>query len=114
MLFNVFANKVKDAALEQVAKWLANRYHLKRLGRIRDLKVNSAAEEVFVVFDLHGEHTPIELTAHYRIISSSILEIVDVKASREWIAELINHVIPPEQKRVEVSPAITRALSKLE
>ncbi len=113
MLFNALANKVKDVALQQVAKWLANRYHLKQLGRIIDLKVDSVSEEVFVVLDLHGERSPIELTMHYRVISPTLLEIAEVKASRQWIAEFINHMIPAEQKCVEVSPMVTRALSKI-
>ena len=113
MKFNKFANKVKDAALEQLAKWFANRYHLKRLGRITDLKVDSVAEEIWMALDLFGESAPIELTMHYRVVTPTLLEISEVKASRQWIAEFINHVIPPEQKCVKVPPLVTRAMSKL-
>ncbi len=113
MLFNTFANKVKDAALQQLAKWFANRYHLKRLGSITDLRFDSASQEVFVVLALHGEQTPIELTVHYRVISPTLLEITDVTASRPWITELVNHVIPEEQKRLAITPAVAKILSKL-
>jgi hypothetical protein len=113
MLFNAFANKVKDAALQQVAKWFANRYHLKKLGHITDLRVNSMAGELFVAVDLLGEQAPVELTVRYRVISPTLLEIEDVQASRPWITELINHVVPAEQKRLEVPPVVTRALSML-
>lgn len=113
MSFNAFANKVKDAALEQVAKWFANRYQLKELGRISDLKVDSVAEEIFMVLELHGEVEPIKLTLLYRVVSPTLLEIVHVKSSRAWIGELINNVVPVEQKRVEVAPMITKALTRL-
>lgn len=113
MLFNVFANKVKDGALQHLAKWFGNHSHLKHLGRITGLRIDSIAEEIQMELDLHGEQTPIELTVHYRIISPTLLKIADVKSSRQWIAALINDVIPEEQKCLEVPPAVTRALSKL-
>jgi hypothetical protein len=113
MVFNAFANRMKDAALQGLAKWFANRYHLKRFGRIADLKLDSVAEEIFVILDLHGEVSPIELTVRYRVVSPTLLEIGDVKASRQWIEELINQVMTPEQKSVTVSSAVTRALSKV-
>ncbi|MDI1312852.1 hypothetical protein [Prosthecobacter sp.] len=113
MLFNVFANKVKDAALQQLAKWFANRYHLKPLGRITNLRLDSMAQEISVSLDLHGEEASVELTMRYRVISSTMLEISEVKSSRQWIAELINHVIPAEQKCLEVPHAVTQALSKV-
>lgn len=113
MLFNTFANKVKDAALQQLAKWFANRYHLKRLGSITELRFDSAAQEIFVVLALHGEQAPIELTVHYRVLSPTLLEITDVSASRPWITEFVNHVIPEEQKRLAITPAVAKILSKI-
>lgn len=113
MLFNTFANKVKDAAVEQLARWFANRYRLQRLGSITDLRFDSAAQEIFVVLALHGEESPIELTVHYRVLTSTVLEITDVSASRPWITELVNHVIPEEQKRLPISPTMAKVLSKL-
>ena len=111
--FNVLANKVKYAALQQLAKWFANHYHLKQMGRITELRFNSVAEEIFMVLDLHGEQTQIEQTVRYRVISPTLLEVAEVKSSRQWIAELINHMVPAEQKCFEVAPAVTRALTKL-
>lgn len=114
MDFKNFANHFKDAALQVVAKWAANRHQLNKLGRITNLRVNSDAQEVFLDVDLHGEETPVELTVHYRVLSPTLLEIVAVQASRQWMTALINDVIPAEQKRLTVPTAVTRALSKLD
>ncbi|WP_395746947.1 hypothetical protein [Prosthecobacter sp.] len=113
MILNAFANKLKDTALQQVARWFANHYHLKKLGRVTELKVDSVAEEIFMVLELHGETAPVELKVHYHVAGPTLLQIVKVKASREWMTELVNHVIPAEQKLLEVSPMVIRALSKL-
>ena len=102
---------VKDGALQQVAKWIANRYHLKRLGRITDLKLDSTAQRIFLALALHGEKDLIELTLHYRIVSSEMLEIGDVQASRPWMTEFINEMIPAEQKRLAVPSTVTRILA---
>jgi hypothetical protein len=107
------ANRVKDAALEQVAKWIANRYHLTKLGRITDLRFDSAAQQIFLVLDLLGEQEPIELMVHYQVLSPTEVEITDVHASREWMTALVNQVIPAEQKRLTVSPTVSKLLSKL-
>lgn len=114
MLLNVFANRVKDAALQYLAKWFANHYHLKHLGRITELKLNSPEQEIHMTLELHGEPLPMELTVHYHVLSPTLLEIAKVEASRQWIEALINEVIPMEQKRLEVPTAVTRALSKME
>ncbi len=111
MDFSSWASQVKDAALEQVAKWFANRYHLKRLGRITDLKLDSSAQEIFLILTLHGEKEPIELTLHYRVPSATLLEITKVQCSRSWITEFINEMVPAEQKRLTVSPTVTRILA---
>ncbi len=104
---------MKDAALQGLAKWFANHYGLKRFGRILELRLNSVAEEIFVVLELHGELTPIELTTQYRVVGPTQLEIGTVKASRQWIEEVINHVIPAEQKCLTVPTAVTKAVSKV-
>lgn len=111
MDFSSWASQFKDAALEHVAKWLANRYHLKRLGRITDLKLDSSAQKIFLVMDLHGEQEPIELTLHYRVHSPTVLEIAEVQCSRPWITEFVNGVVPAEQKRLTVSPTVARILA---
>lgn len=113
MNFNLFANRIKDAALQHLAKWIANRYHLKHLGRITELRFDSTAEVIYMELDLHGEQASIDLTVQYRVISPTLLEIGEVKSSRQWIAALMNHVIPEEQKCLEVPTAVTRALTKL-
>lgn len=111
MDFSSWASQFKDAALEHVAKWFANRYHLKRLGRITDLKLDSRAQEIFLVLDLHGEQAPIELTLHYRVHSPTELEIAEVQCSRPWITEFINGMVPAEQKRLSVPSTVTRILA---
>ncbi len=111
MDIKAWAARVKDVALPQVAKWLANHYHLKRLGRITDLKLDSAAQKIFLALDLHGEKDVIELTLHYRVVSPEVLEIGEVQASRPWITEFINNVIPEEQKRLAVPSTVTRILA---
>ena len=111
MDFSSWASQFKDAALEHVAKWLANRYHHKRLGRITDLKLDSSAQEIFLVLDLHGEQAPIELTLHYRVHSPTVLEIAEVQCSRPWITEFINGMVPAEQKRLTVPSTVTRILA---
>ncbi len=104
---------MKDAALEGVAKWVANHYGLKRFGRIEELKLDSTTEEIFVVLELHGEETPIEMTMPYKVAGPTQVEIGVVKASRQWIEEVINHVIPAEKKSLTVPLAVTKALSKV-
>lgn len=111
MDFKAWKGQVGDAALQVVAKWLANRYSLKRLGRITDLKLNRSAQEIFLALDLHGERELIELNVHYRVVSPTELEIAAVQASRPWMTEFINGMVPAEQKRLEVSPLVTRVLA---
>jgi hypothetical protein len=106
-----WAARVKDAAVQQVAKWLANRYHLKRLGRITDLQLDSTEQRIFLVLALHGEKDVIELTLTYRILSPEMLEIGEVQASRPWMTEFINKMIPAEQKRLAVPSTVTRILA---
>jgi hypothetical protein len=40
---------INAAALQQLTKWFANHYHFKQLGRITELRLNSVAEEIFMV-----------------------------------------------------------------
>lgn len=113
MSVKTIANKVKDAALQQVAKWIANRYHLTQMGRITELRFDSSAQQIFLVLDLLGEQEPIELMVHYRVLNPDVLEIADVQASRQWITAFINQVVPAEQKRLTVSPAVVRMLTNM-
>lgn len=91
--------------------WFANRYHLKKLGRIKGLKLDSTAQEIFLVMDLHGEKESIELTVHYRVQSPTELEIAEVQCSRPWITEFVNGMVPAEQKRLTVPSTVTRILA---
>ena len=111
MDFSSWASHFKDAALEHLAMWFANRYHLKRLGRIKGLKLDSTAQEIFLVMDLHGEQASIELTLQYRVQSPTVLEIAEVQCSRPWITEFINGMVPAEQKRLTVPSTVTRILA---
>ena len=111
MDIKTWAARVKDAAVPHVAKWLANRYHFKRLGRITDLKLDSTEQKIFLVLALHGEKDLIELTLHYRILSPEMLEIGEVQTSRPWMTEFINEMIPAEQKRLAVPSTVIRILA---
>lgn len=81
-IFKTIANKGKDIALQSVASWIANKYHLNQLGRMTALRLDSEKQEIYIALDLHGEQTPIELTIHYRILDSTLIEIIDVGSSR--------------------------------
>ena len=112
MFLKHIANKAKDVALQLVAAWIVNRYHLKKLGQMTKLQLDSDKGEIFIALDLHGEQTPIELTIHYRVLSPTEIEIANVHSSREWIATLANDMIPANQKRITVPETVTKALSK--
>ena len=106
-------NKTKDAALQFVATWIVNKFHLKKLGKMTKLQLDSEKQEIYFALDLHGEHSPIELTIHYRLLDSSHIEIVNIWSSRDWITTLINEMIPAENKQIPVPAAMTVALSKV-
>ena len=116
------ANKVKDAAVQLFASQLINDFNLekfglgvdlKKLGRMTKLKINSEKQEVYLTFDLHGEQSPIELTVQYRVLTPTQIEIVSVSSSRDWIATLVNEVLPTNRKQITVPAAVTTALSKI-
>lgn len=113
MFLKHIANKAKDVALQFVAAWIVNKYHLKKLGQMTKLQLDSDKQEIFITLDLHGEQSPVELTIHYRLLSSTMIEITDVRSSREWIATLVNEMVPAEQKKITVPSAVTTALSKM-
>jgi hypothetical protein len=107
------ANKAKDVALRLVARWIVNKFYLKKLGQMTKLQLDSEKEEIYLALDLHGEQSPIELTIHYRLLSSNQIEIVNVWSSRDWIATLINEIIPAKNKQIPVPAVVTAALSKI-
>ena len=77
------------------------------------LQLDSEKQEIYVTLDLHGEQSPIELTIHYRLLSSTQIEIVNVCSSRNWIATLVNEMVPTKNKQITVPAAVTAALSKI-
>lgn len=113
MTFKTFANKAKDLALQHVATWVANRLHLNKLGKVTTMRIDSDKAEIFLTVELEGETTPVDLTVHYRILEPTLLEVVDVQASRVWMTTFANEVVPAEQKRFSVPKVVTKALSKL-
>ncbi len=113
MLLKLLANKAKDAALQFVAAWLVNRCQFNKLGKMTTLKIDSEKQEIFVELDLRGEESPVELKVDYKVVGPSLIEIGNARSSREWIATLVNEMLPPEQKRIEVPEMVTTALSKL-
>ena len=116
------ANKAKDAAVQFVATRVINNLNLeklgldadlRKLGRMTKIKINSDKQEIYVAFDLHGEQSPIELTIQYRVLAPTQIEIVSLSSSREWIATLVNEVLPAKRKEITVPAAVTAALSKI-
>ena len=110
-------NALKDAALVPVARRIINKYlikyHLQQIVQMNRLQINSEKQEIFVALDLQGEPTSIELTIHYRVLSSTCIEITDVRSSREWITTLVNDIVPAEKKQIPVRAIVTTVLSKL-
>jgi hypothetical protein len=119
MFLKHFVNKTKDAILQVTARkfilpWIINKYHLKQLGNMTTLRLDCEKQEILIALDLHGEQDPIELTIRYQVLSPTCIEIKDVRSSRNWIATLVNEVLPAEQKRIEQVPtAVTTLLSKV-
>jgi hypothetical protein len=113
MFIKRIVNIAKDTVLQRIAAWVINKYHLKQLGQMSTLRLDSEKQEIFMVLNLHGEPTSIELAVHYRVLSSTLIEITDVRSSREWITTLVNNIVPAEAKRIPVPAAFTTALAKL-
>ena len=113
MTFKIFANKAKDIALQHAATWVANRFHLNKIGKVTALQINSTTEEIAVTLELEGETTPVDLKVNYRIVNPTLIEITHVEASRPWMTKLVNDVVPPEDKQFTVPAIVTKALSNL-
>ena len=116
------ANKVKDAAVQLLATQVLNNFNLekfglgvdlKKLGQMTKLKINSEKQEIYAAFELRGEQSPVELTIQYRLLTPTQIEIVSLSSSRDWIATLVNEVLPAKRKQITVPPAVTAALSKM-
>ena len=116
------ANKAKDSAVQFFATRVLNNFNLeklgldvdfKKLGQMTKLKINSDKQEIYLTLDLHGEQSPIELTVQYRVLTPTQIEIVSVSSSRDWVATLVNEVLPAKRKQITVPAAVTTALSKI-
>ena len=77
------------------------------------LQLDSEKQEIYLALDLHGEQSPIELTIHYRLLSSTQIEIANVWSSRDWMATFVNEMVPAKNKQITVPTAVTAALSKI-
>lgn len=110
--FKIFANKAKDLALQGVATWVASRFHLNKLGKVKDMQLDSEKSQIFLILELEGEDKPIDLTVRYRLLSKTEIEIAEVHASRPWMTTFANDLVPAGQKRFTVSPMVVKALSK--
>jgi len=111
--FKHFINKAKDWTLQPIARWIANKYQLEKFGKMTTLRLDSEKKEIFVSLDLHGEQIPIELTIDYNVLTPTRLEIKEVRASREWVAALINKLIPAKSRQFDVPSTVITALSQV-
>jgi len=104
------AQAAKDAAKDiavkaftpTLSKILIERYHLDKIGKLSGLEINRKQLEIKFSLELRGEQTPIDVAVQFRALPSNEIEISNVTASREWIAILINEMLPAEKKRFEV------------
>lgn len=104
------AQAAKDAAKDiavkaftpTLSKILIERYHLDKIGKLSGLEINRKQLEIKFSLELRGEQTPIDVAVQFRTLPSNEIEISNVTASREWIAILINEMLPAEKKRFEV------------
>ena len=105
----------KDLAVEafvpKLSKMLIDRYQLDKIGELSGVKVNRKQLEIEFSLDLRGEEKPINLKVQFRTLPPNEIEISKVTASREWIAILINDLLPAEKKRFAVSAEVVSFLS---
>lgn len=106
-------NSAKDSVAQSVAPFFINKFGLKRLGTMTSFRIDSAKKQIFLELDLQGEVSPITLTVDYEVPGATTLEIKHVNSSREWIATLVNDMIPPERKQIEVPRAVASALKMI-
>jgi len=118
-LFGNLATAAKDAAKDiavqafapTLSKMLIERYHLDKVGKLTGLEINRKQLEIKFSLDLRGEQSPIDVAVQFRTLPPNEIEISNVNASREWIAILMNELLPPEKKRFEVPPEAISFLS---
>jgi len=105
-------NEGKDTLVQVVGARISKKY-LKTLGKMTKLRLDSENREISLTLELQGEPIPIELKIQYEILNPTQIEIKHVHSSRDWIATLVNEVIPSERKRINVPSIVATALSKL-
>jgi hypothetical protein len=110
----LFGN-LKDIAIQAfvptLSKMLIERYQLNKIGELSGVKINREQLEIEFSLDLRGEENPIKVKVQFRTLPPNEIEISKVTASREWIAILINDLLPAEKKRFEVSAEVVSLLS---
>jgi hypothetical protein len=117
--FGDIASAAKDAAKDfavqafapKLSKMLIERYQLDKIGKLSGVKINRKQLEIEFSLDLRGEENPIDVKVQFRTLPPNEIEISNVTASREWIAILINELLPVEKKRFEVSAEVVSLLS---
>jgi len=106
----------RDSALGASSAWIANTFKLHRIGKMTSFRIDSDKQQIFATLDLHGEVTPVDLAIDYRIVEEpggTMLEVVRLEASREWITTLVNEMIPADKKRIPVPALLKIALSRV-
>jgi hypothetical protein len=114
-LFGNLPDIAKDVAVQAfvptLRKMLNERYQLDKIGELSDFKINRKQLEIEFSLNLRGEEKPINVKVQFRTLPPNEIEISKVAASREWIAILINDLLPAEKKRFEVSAEAVSFLS---
>lgn len=108
------ANSGKDSTTQLAARMFIN-YKLNKLniGSMTKIEIQTDKQEVFVVLDLKGEQTPIELTIHYHVLNATQIEIKEVRSSREWIDTVVNQFLADKLKAITPHATVMLALTKL-
>lgn len=100
-----------QALVPKLSEMLVERYQLDKIGKLSGVKVNRKEREIEFSLELRGEEKPIDVKVKFRTLPPNEIEISEVTASREWIAILINNLLPAEKKRFEVSAEVVSVLS---
>ena len=110
-----FLRSTSDIAVQSLApilsKQLIERYHLDKIGKLSAIEINRRQLQVKFSLELRGEQSPIDVEVQFRTLPTNELEITSVTASREWIAILINELVPAVKKRFDVPEEAISCLS---
>jgi hypothetical protein len=104
-----FLSPAKEFALEVAVKLWFNHTH-QRYGHMTTIQIDSTAKSIHVELELKGETSPIRIDVKgYELSSDSgetFIELGEIKASREWINQLISDFLPPDKKCFKVPGAV--------